>query len=96
MSTSDWRDTCQYNEEEDQTQRDSAGGTARIENTRGKTEVGWTCAEERLWVYWEKDAEDGAAKKMEMKYPLWRSLAGEAERRSVSSASEETSSDMAW
>ena len=35
------------------------------ENTRGQTEVVWTCTEERLWVYWEKDAEDGVARKEE-------------------------------
>ena len=34
------------------------------ENTRGETEVVWTCTEER-WVYWEKDAEDGVARKEE-------------------------------
>ena len=33
------------------------------ENMRGKTEVVWTCTEERRWVYWEKDAEDGVARK---------------------------------
>lgn len=22
----------------------------------------WTCVEERCWLYWEKDAEDGAAR----------------------------------
>ena len=32
---------------------------------RGKTEVVWTCTEARLWVYREKDAEDGAAMKEE-------------------------------
>ena len=25
-----------------------------------------TCTAERLWVYWEKDAEDGVARKEEM------------------------------
>ena len=35
------------------------------ENTRGKTEVVWTCMKERRWVYWEKDAEDGIASKEE-------------------------------
>ena len=30
-------------------------------NSRGKTEMVWTCTEERLWVYWEKDAEDRTA-----------------------------------
>ena len=38
-------------------QRDSAGGTVWRENTRGKTGVAWT--------YWEKDAEDGVARKEE-------------------------------
>ena len=45
-------------------QRDSTGGTVWRENTRGKTEVVWT-PEERWWVYWEKDAEDGVARKAE-------------------------------
>ena len=44
-------------------------GTAQVgkigENTRGKTEVVWTCTEERLWVCWEKYAEDGVARKGE-------------------------------
>ena len=35
------------------------------ENMRGKTEVVWTCTEERRWVYCEKDAEDGTARKRE-------------------------------
>ena len=41
-------------------------GTAQVgwrENSRGKTEMVWTCTEESLWVYWEKDGEDGAARK---------------------------------
>lgn len=25
----------------------------------------WTCVEERCWLYWEKDAEDGAARREE-------------------------------
>ena len=25
----------------------------------------WTCTEERCWVYWEKDADEGAARKEE-------------------------------
>ena len=29
---------------------------------RGKTEVVWTCTKEKLWVYREKDAEDGVAR----------------------------------
>ena len=33
------------------------------ESTRGKTAVVWTCAEERWWVYWVKDAEDGTDRK---------------------------------
>ena len=36
------------------------------ENTRRKTEVVWTFTDERWWVYWEKDAEDGIARKEEM------------------------------
>ena len=44
-------------------------GTAQVgrfgEKTRRETEVVWTCTEERLWVYWEKDAEDGVARKEE-------------------------------
>ena len=44
-------------------------GTAQVgrfgEKTRGKTEVVWTCTEERLWVYWDMDAEDGFARKEE-------------------------------
>ena len=28
--------------------------------------VVWTCTEEKCWVYWEKDAEDGTARKEEM------------------------------
>ena len=42
-------------------------GTAQVwrENTRGEPEVVWTCTEERLWVYWEKDAEDGVVRKEE-------------------------------
>ena len=46
-------------------QRDSAGGTVWRESTRGKTEVVWTCTEESCWVRWEKDADDGAARKEE-------------------------------
>ena len=46
-------------------QRDSASGTVWRENTRGKTEVVWTWTEERWWVYGEKDAEDGTARKEE-------------------------------
>ena len=39
-----------------------AGGPVSRESSRGKTAVVWTCpTEERCWVYWEKDAEDGAA-----------------------------------
>ena len=30
-----------------------------------KTEVVWTSTEERWWVYWEKDAEDGVASREE-------------------------------
>ena len=44
-------------------------GTAQVgrfgEKTRRETEVVWTCTKERLWVYWEKDAEDGVARKEE-------------------------------
>ena len=25
----------------------------------------WKCMEERLWVYWEKDADDGVSRKEE-------------------------------
>ena len=32
--------------------RDSTGGTVWRENTRGKTEVVWTCTEERWCMYW--------------------------------------------
>ena len=40
------------------------GGTVWGENTRGKTEVVWTCTEERRWVsYWETDAEGGVVRK---------------------------------
>ena len=46
-------------------QRDSTGGKVWRENTRGKTEMVWTPSEERWWVYWEKDAEDGVARKEE-------------------------------
>ena len=42
------------------------------ENTRANNEVVWTCTEERLWVYWEKDAEDGDARKGEMGKPKTR------------------------
>ena len=35
------------------------------ENTRGKTEVVCTSAEQRWWVCWEKDADDGVARKEE-------------------------------
>ena len=28
--------------------------------------MAWTFTEDRSWVYWEKDAEDGVAKKEEM------------------------------
>ena len=35
------------------------------ETTRGKTEVGWTCTEERRWVNCEKNAEDAMARKEE-------------------------------
>ena len=34
-------------------------------NTRGKTEVVWTCMEEILWLYLEKYTEDGVARKEE-------------------------------
>ena len=47
-------------------QRDSTGGTVWRENTRGEPEVVSTCTAERWWVYWEKDAEDGVARKEEM------------------------------
>ena len=46
-------------------QRDSAGGKVWRENMWGKTEMVWTYTEERRWVYWEKDAEDGVARKEE-------------------------------
>ena len=54
-------------------------GTAQVgrfgENTRGETEVVWTCTEERWWVYWEKDAEDRVARTEEtgegQKAGLW-------------------------
>ena len=39
--------------------------TAAVRCARGKTEVVWTCTEERCWVHWEKDADDGAARKEE-------------------------------
>ena len=46
-------------------------GTAQVgrfvEKTRGKTEVIWTCMEEIGWVHWEKDAEDGTARKEEIR-----------------------------
>ena len=42
-----------------------AGVTVWRESMRGKTKVVWTCTEERRWVYWEKDAEDEAARKEE-------------------------------
>ena len=29
-------------------------------------EVVWICMEKRLWLFWEKDAEDGVARKEEM------------------------------
>ena len=32
--------------------RDSAGGTVWRENTRGKTEIVWTCTDEIVWAYW--------------------------------------------
>ena len=48
-------------------QRDGTGGTVWRENTRGETEVVWTCTEERWRVYREKDAEDGVAEKEEMR-----------------------------
>ena len=31
-------------------------------NARGKTDVVWTCSEQILWVYWEMDHEDRAAR----------------------------------
>ena len=39
--------------------------TVWMENTRGENYVVWTCTEERLWVYWENDVEDGVARKEE-------------------------------
>ena len=46
-------------------QRDSTGAKLWRETTRGKTEVVRTSTEERWWVYWENDSEDGFARKEE-------------------------------
>ena len=46
-------------------QGDSTGGTVWIENTIGKTWVGWTCTDETVWVYWENNVDDGVASKEE-------------------------------
>ena len=49
-------------------QRDNTCGTVWRENRRDKTEVVWTFTEvltQERWVYWEKDAEDGTARKVE-------------------------------
>ena len=35
------------------------------QSKRAKIEMVWTCAEERCWLYWERDAEDGAARQEE-------------------------------
>ena len=35
------------------------------EKTREARQMVWTPTEERWWVYWEKDAEDGVARKEE-------------------------------
>ena len=52
--------------------RDSAGGTVWRESRRGKTDVVWTCTKERCWVYWEKDASEGAIVKEETGKPKRR------------------------
>ena len=46
-------------------QRDSTGGTVWRENTRGKTEVVWLYVRRKDDGFWEKDAEDGVARKEE-------------------------------
>ena len=46
-------------------ERDRAGGTVWIGNTKAMTGLIWTCTEERWSTYWEKDFEDGATRKEE-------------------------------
>lgn len=43
-------------------QRDSSGWTLQGQSKRGEIEVVWICVGKRCWVYWEKDAEDEAAR----------------------------------
>ena len=47
-------------------QRDSTGGTVWRETRRCTIDGVQTCTEERWWVYWEKDAEDGTTRNEEM------------------------------
>ena len=39
--------------------------------TRDARLVVWTCTEERLWVYWEKDAEEKKGKCVRPKTGIW-------------------------
>ena len=66
------------------------GGMVWRENTRGKTEVVWTCTEER---YWENDDEDGVARKEETGKAKMRFMDAVREDMTVVEVTEEDAED---
>ena len=61
-------------EQERAHQKDNAGQTFWRQNQRGQNEIVWTSEEEGQWIYWQKDAQDGATRQQAKRRLMMKNL----------------------